>query len=53
MEKSATSTNIPQILTKKADSDVELQTVKQSKTSDIDDGEEYEFRWQEKVFSQV
>lgn len=53
LEKSSTSATIPQLFSKKVETSTELPTTEQHKTPEIEEGEEYEFHWQEKIFSQV
>jgi len=52
LEKAATGALIPQLTIGKAKDNVELQQLQQYDALK-DESETYEFRWQEKIFSQV
>jgi len=52
LEKAATGAIIPQLVVGKPKDDVELQRLEPEDAQD-EESETYEFKWQEKVFSQV
>lgn len=52
MKKAATNAVIPQLVIGKQKDNIELQKLEEDETQK-QESETYEFRWQEKVFSQV